>query len=129
MTRKFSEVIIGPYETASDGPGTAHRSGQIVMSRGRSAPYEPSLRPEGGRPARLLAARGVEDVSVLREQVIERLTQINRLCDSRDFGKSLELLDRFGRVVGRDRFLAALALAHHGQKISDRPLAFAWNVW
>ena len=129
MTRKFSEVIIGPYEAASGGPGTAHRSGQVVMSRGRSAPYAPSLRPEGGRPARLLAARGAEDVSVLREQVIERLTQINRLCDSRDFGKSLELLDRFGRVVGRDRFLAALALAHHGQKISDRSLAFAWNVW
>ena len=132
MTRTSGEVVRSPRQTASGDAGTAHGSvWHQGGSLGRSAPYAASRRSEGGRPARrlLAPARGAEDMSVLREQIIESLAEIDRLCDSRDLGKSLELLDRFRRVVGRDRFLAALALAHHGQKISDRPLAFTRNVW
>ena len=113
MTRMFNEVVSGPVQTALGDAGSAHRPGLALRGHGRSAPCAPSLRPEGGRPSRLLAARGAEDMGVLFQELVQRLTHVDSLGHTSDLRESPELLDNIRIVVGRDLLLLPLVFAHH----------------
>ena len=92
-------MVSGSAQSASDGPGTVHEPGLAVGSHGRSAPCAPSLRAVGERPARLLAARGAENMGVLREQIIECLPQVRGLRNSCLLRQFSQLGDRLRGVV------------------------------
>jgi hypothetical protein len=107
MTRMFNEVVSGPVQTALGDAGSAHRPGLALRGHGRSAPCAPSLRPEGGRPSRLLAARGAEDMGVLREQIVQRLTKVCGLGNPRQIRQLSKLSDCLRREVTRQLCLVA----------------------
>lgn len=109
MTRKFGEAASGSYETASGDAGTAHEPGPTVGSHGRSAPCAASRRSEGGRPARplLAPARGAEDVSVLRKQIVQRLPKVGGLRNPRQIRQFSQFGDRVRRVIAGQLCLVA----------------------
>ena len=102
MTRRtFGEVVSGPGQTARGNACSAHNLDLAPASPGRSAPCAASGRPEGRRPACLLAARGAEDMSVLREQIVQRLAEVCRLGNSCLVGQFPKLGNGIRGVVTR----------------------------
>ena len=106
-TRKFSEGVSTSGQTARDDAGTTHGRDLAAVSLGRSAPCAPSLRSEGGRPARLLAARGAEDVSILFEEIVQRLPKVCGLGNPRQVRQFPKLRNRVRRVIARHLCLIA----------------------
>ena len=113
-TRKSGDAVLSLRQTAQGDAGATHRSGLTVGSHGRSAPCAASHRTEGGLPACLLRGpRLAENLSVLLEEILQCLPQVDRLGHTSDLRESAELLDDIRIVVGRDLLLFPLVFAHH----------------
>ena len=122
MTRRFSTVGGGLGKPHQVTQARLTRQGWHMGSPGRSAPGAVSGRPEGGHPTRRLlpAARGTEDMSVLRQQIVERLAQVRRLGHSRQIRQFSKLGNRLRRVITGHLCLVAFRLCDQ-----DHALLFA----